>query len=43
MKTIQIKQNSQNKNKLTVRYAQIYTPLKIPTCPTYSDYYSLSI
>ena len=31
------------RNELTVRYAQIYTPLKIPTYPTYPDYYSLVI
>ena len=31
------------RNLLTVRYAQIYTTLKIPTYPTHSDYYSLVI
>ena len=31
------------RNKLTVRYAQNYTPLKIPTYPSHPDYYSLVI
>ena len=30
-------------NELTVRYAQNYTPDKIPTYPTHPDYYSLVI
>ena len=31
------------RNDLTVWYAQNYTPLKIPTHPTYPDYYSIVI
>ena len=31
------------RNELTVRYAQIYTHLKIPTHPTQPDFYSLVI
>ena len=31
------------RNELTVGYAQNYNPLKIPTYPTHSDYYSLVI
>ena len=30
-------------NEFTVRYAQIYTPLKIPTYPTHPDYFSQEI
>ena len=31
------------RNELTVRYAQMNTPLKIPIYPSSSDYYSLEI
>ena len=32
-----------NQNELTVQYAQINTPLKIPTYPTHSNYYIVVI
>ena len=31
------------RNELTVRYAQNYNPLKVPTYPKHPDYYSLVI